>query len=87
MEWCSSLWLHVVQAVDPQCQRTVLISSKFDNRIKEFSERWEVPPAVGACMVAETHGTHAWSQAHADGRKRLRDGGCSANADELLADG
>lgn len=28
--------------VDPQFQRTVVVASKFDNRLKEFSERWEV---------------------------------------------
>ena len=54
VEWCSSLWLHVVQAVDPNCQRTVLISSKFDNRIKEFSERWEVGrPQSDALMCCD----------------------------------
>jgi hypothetical protein len=28
--------------VDPQFQRTVVVASKFDNRLKEFTERWEV---------------------------------------------
>lgn len=42
VEWCSSLWMHVIQEIDPNCQRTVIVSSKFDNRVKEFAERWEV---------------------------------------------
>lgn len=82
VEWCSSLWMHVLQEVDPHYQRTVgggpgqgqaaarqqacnlcaskhldprlhhspgrcrnpqvMVASKFDNRLKEFSERWEV---------------------------------------------
>eukprot|EP00899_Mesostigma_viride_P015033 jgi/Mesvir1/23530/Mv18231-RA.1 len=42
VEWCSSLWLHVVQEVDPTFRRTVMVASKFDNRLKEFSERWEI---------------------------------------------
>ena len=32
VEWCSSLWTHVVQEVDPHYQRTVMVCSKFDNR-------------------------------------------------------
>ena len=48
MEWCSSLWMHVVQDVDPQFQRTVVVSSKFDNRLKEFGERWEVDRYLSA---------------------------------------
>ncbi|CAI5520090.1 unnamed protein product [Closterium sp. Naga37s-1] len=42
VEWCSSLWLDVVRRADPQLRRTVVVASKFDNRLKEFSERWEV---------------------------------------------
>ncbi|GJP37807.1 hypothetical protein CLOM_g22215 [Closterium sp. NIES-68] len=42
VEWCSSLWLDVVRRADPQLRRTVIVASKFDNRLKEFSERWEV---------------------------------------------
>ena len=34
VEWCSALWLHVVQEVDPTLSRTVLVASKFDNRMK-----------------------------------------------------
>ncbi len=40
VEWASSLWLNVVQEVDPTFQRTVFVASKFDNRLKEFAERW-----------------------------------------------
>ncbi len=28
--------------MDPYFQRTVIVASKFDNRLKEFQERWEV---------------------------------------------
>lgn len=56
VEWCSSLWMHVVQDVDPHCQRTVIVSSKFDNRVKEFAERWEVCP--GPCLAIRAHFMH-----------------------------
>ncbi|PRW39278.1 dynamin-related GTPase isoform A [Chlorella sorokiniana] len=62
VEWCSSLWMHIIQEVDPHYQRTVMVCSKFDNRLKEFSERWEVdkylsasgylPPSVKPFFVA-----------------------------------
>eukprot|EP00887_Chlorella_sp_A99_P005155 scaffold40.g5155.t1 len=62
VEWCSSLWMHVIQEVDPHFSRTVMVASKFDNRLKEFSERWEVdkylsasgylPPSVKPFFVA-----------------------------------
>lgn len=107
VEWASSLWLHVVQEVDPTFSRTVMVArcerscrslrcsvwvhnrarsplpppacqsdaashaclpppltlrSKFDNRLKEFAERWEVdrylaatgylPPTVKPFFVA-----------------------------------
>lgn len=42
VEWCSSLWLDVVKSIDPTLQRTIVMVSKFDNRLKEFTERWEV---------------------------------------------
>eukprot|EP00877_Chromochloris_zofingiensis_P001237 jgi/Chrzof1/11113/Cz05g24080.t1 len=48
VEWASSLWLHVVQEVDPHFQRTVIVASKFDNRLKEFAERWEVDRYLSA---------------------------------------
>ncbi|CAI5974423.1 unnamed protein product [Closterium sp. NIES-65] len=34
VEWCSSLWLDVVRRADPQLRRTVIVASKFDNRLK-----------------------------------------------------
>jgi hypothetical protein len=34
VEWCSSLWMHVLQEVDPHMARTVVVASKFDNRLK-----------------------------------------------------
>ncbi|KXZ53084.1 hypothetical protein GPECTOR_8g76 [Gonium pectorale] len=48
VEWASSLWLRVVQEVDPYFQRTVIVASKFDNRLKEFQERWEVDKYLSA---------------------------------------
>ncbi|GAX74014.1 hypothetical protein CEUSTIGMA_g1464.t1 [Chlamydomonas eustigma] len=48
VEWASSLWLNVVQEVDPHFQRTVFVASKFDNRMKEFAERWEVDKYLAA---------------------------------------
>ena len=78
VEWCSSLWMHVIQEVDPNFQRTVrltapsaahlallysgclaclwesllllqvVVASKFDNRLKEFAERWEVDRYLSA---------------------------------------
>eukprot|EP00873_Tetraselmis_striata_P043070 jgi/Tetstr1/463334/TSEL_008257.t1 len=48
VEWASSLWMHVVQEVDPTFNRTVVVASKFDNRLKEFSERWEVDRYLSA---------------------------------------
>jgi hypothetical protein len=40
VEWASSLWLRVVQELDPLMERTLVVASKFDNRLKEFAERW-----------------------------------------------
>lgn len=34
VEWCSSLWLDVVKSIDPKLQRTMVVVSKFDNRLK-----------------------------------------------------
>lgn len=48
VEWCSSLWMHVLQEVDPTFSRTVMVASKFDNRLKEFTERWEVEKYLAA---------------------------------------
>ncbi|GAQ92749.1 Vacuolar sorting protein VPS1 [Klebsormidium nitens] len=48
VEWCSSLWLKVAQEVDPGLKRTVIVASKFDNRLKEFAERWEVDRYLSA---------------------------------------
>ncbi|BDA44188.1 Dynamin-related protein 5A [Coccomyxa sp. Obi] len=48
VEWCSSLWMHVVQELDPNFQRTIVVASKFDNRLKEFGERWEVDRYLSA---------------------------------------
>ena len=44
VEWCNSMFLPVVQEVDPLLHRTILVTSKFDNRLKEFHQRWEVGP-------------------------------------------
>ncbi|XP_051128749.1 dynamin-related protein 5A [Andrographis paniculata] len=42
VEWCSSLWLDSIRAIDPTFRRTIIVVSKFDNRLKEFNDRWEV---------------------------------------------
>ncbi|KAK6946709.1 Dynamin, N-terminal [Dillenia turbinata] len=48
VEWCSSLWLDVIREIDPTFRRTVIVVSKFDNRLKEFSDRWEVDRYLSA---------------------------------------
>ncbi|XP_031106424.1 dynamin-related protein 5A-like [Ipomoea triloba] len=48
VEWCSSLWLDVLREIDPTFRRTVIVVSKFDNRLKEFSDRWEVDRYLSA---------------------------------------
>ncbi|GMH41703.1 hypothetical protein BSKO_09613 [Bryopsis sp. KO-2023] len=48
VEWASSLWMHVVMEVDPNFQRTVVVASKFDNRLKEFRHQWEVDKYLSA---------------------------------------
>lgn len=62
VEWASSLWMHVLAEVDPDFTRTIVVASKFDNRLKEFGERWEVdrylaaagylPPSVQPFFIA-----------------------------------
>ncbi|CAK9138239.1 unnamed protein product [Ilex paraguariensis] len=42
VEWCSSLWLDTIREIDPTFRRTIVVVSKFDNRLKEFNDRWEV---------------------------------------------
>ena len=34
VEWCSSLWLDAVKDIDPGFRRSVIVVSKFDNRLK-----------------------------------------------------
>ncbi|CAH9099973.1 unnamed protein product [Cuscuta europaea] len=48
VEWCSSLWLDVLREIDPSFRRTIIVVSKFDNRLKEFSDRWEVDRYLSA---------------------------------------
>ncbi|KAI5571547.1 hypothetical protein BDE02_11G101300 [Populus trichocarpa] len=48
VEWCSSLWLDAIKDIDPNFRRTVIVVSKFDNRLKEFSDRWEVDRYLSA---------------------------------------
>lgn len=48
VEWCSSMWMRVIQDVDPTFRRTVVVASKFDNRMQEFGERWEVDNYLAA---------------------------------------
>ncbi|RWR96236.1 dynamin-related protein 5A [Cinnamomum micranthum f. kanehirae] len=48
VEWCSSLWLDAIREIDPSFRRTIIVVSKFDNRLKEFSDRWEVDRYLSA---------------------------------------
>ncbi|XP_057790233.1 dynamin-related protein 5A-like isoform X2 [Salvia miltiorrhiza] len=48
VEWCSSLWLDAIRELDPTFKRTIVVVSKFDNRLKEFSDRWEVDRYLSA---------------------------------------
>lgn len=48
VEWCSSLWLDAIRDIDPTFRRTIIVVSKFDNRLKEFSDRWEVDRFLSA---------------------------------------
>ncbi|KAD2394462.1 hypothetical protein E3N88_41439 [Mikania micrantha] len=48
VEWCSSLWLDAIRDIDPTFRRTIIVVSKFDNRLKEFTERWEVDRYLSA---------------------------------------
>ncbi|KAL1556491.1 Dynamin-related protein 5A [Salvia divinorum] len=48
VEWCSSLWLDSIRELDPTFKRTFVVVSKFDNRLKEFSDRWEVDSYLSA---------------------------------------
>lgn len=48
VEWCSSLWLDAIRDIDPSFKRTIIVVSKFDNRLKEFTERWEVDRYLSA---------------------------------------
>lgn len=34
VEWCSSLWLDAIREIDPTFKRTIIVISKFDNRLK-----------------------------------------------------
>ncbi|KAI3889324.1 hypothetical protein MKX03_004739 [Papaver bracteatum] len=34
VEWCSSLWLDTIREIDPMLKRTIVVVSKFDNRLK-----------------------------------------------------
>ncbi|KAF8409233.1 hypothetical protein HHK36_005307 [Tetracentron sinense] len=48
VEWCSSLWLDAIREIDPTFRRTIIVISKFDNRLKEFGDRWEVDRYLSA---------------------------------------
>ncbi|PIA36634.1 hypothetical protein AQUCO_03300082v1 [Aquilegia coerulea] len=48
VEWCSSLWLDAIREIDPSFKRTLIVVSKFDNRLKEFTEKWEVDRYLSA---------------------------------------
>ncbi|XP_058095422.1 dynamin-related protein 5A [Magnolia sinica] len=55
VEWCSSLWLDAIRDIDPTFRRTIIVVSKFDNRLKEFSDRWEVDRYLSASGYLGDH--------------------------------
>lgn len=38
VEWCSSLWLDAIREIDPTFKRTIIVISKFDNRLKVLAK-------------------------------------------------
>ncbi|KAI3431622.1 hypothetical protein D9Q98_004671 [Chlorella vulgaris] len=99
VEWCSSMWMHIIQEVDPHFQRTVMVASKFDNRLKEFSERWEVdkylaasgylPPNVKPFFVALPKDRSTGAATSADWRRAIQgvDSGVKQHLQESIAGG
>lgn len=99
VEWCSSLWMHIVQEVDPHYTRTVMVASKFDNRLKEFNERWEVdkyfsasgylPPTVKPFFVALPKDRASGSASSADWRRAIQevDGGVKQHLRQSITGG
>ncbi|CAH8382543.1 unnamed protein product [Eruca vesicaria subsp. sativa] len=53
VEWCSSLWLDAVREIDSSFCRTIVVVSKFDNRLKEFNDRGEVDRYLSASGYLE----------------------------------
>lgn len=49
VEWCSSLWLDVLREIDPTFRRTVIVVSKFDNRLKVLTQPSFLGPACIKC--------------------------------------
>lgn len=56
VEWASSLWLPVIQEVDPEMSRSVVVVSKMDNRMREFDERWELDKWLAADALPKGKG-------------------------------
>ena len=58
VEWCSSLWMHVIQEVDPNFQRTVSLSTM-------HLSVWVCPPTASqdfhqrACQLHGRNASHA----------------------------
>ncbi|KAG7594845.1 Dynamin-type guanine nucleotide-binding (G) domain [Arabidopsis thaliana x Arabidopsis arenosa] len=48
VEWCSSLWLDALREIDSSFRRTIVVVSKFDYRLKDFSDRREVDRYLSA---------------------------------------
>lgn len=42
------LWLDAVREIDSSFRRTIIVVSKFDNRLKEFNDRGEVDRYLSA---------------------------------------
>ena len=84
VEWASSLWLDIIkEKLDPSFSRTVIVSSKFDNRLKELNERWEVdkylsasgylPPTVSPFFIALPKDSDVYRTSSAEWRKAMQD--------------
>ncbi|WVZ83099.1 hypothetical protein U9M48_030277 [Paspalum notatum var. saurae] len=54
VEWGSSIWLETLEEIDPTFSRTIVVISKFDNRLKvEFEKRSEVDTFLSASGYLE----------------------------------
>jgi len=55
VEWTSSVWLDTIARIDPEFRRTVVVVSKFDNRLREFSVRHDADAFLSAAGILPDH--------------------------------